>query len=802
MHYILWKRPLHFLPCALTGAIMTILLVSAPLQAQSNDVVLMKVILNGEDKGEHFFILLNEKAPYFKAEDLSEIGLIGIFRNGRYGLYRSGIFKNERYRIKSDTYISLNSLYPRVRYEIDMKASVIYIIADPKLLEDNVFDLSYKTPHNVLRPQHRSSFLNYRIRYSLDDNFEYKSLGIPWELGSNINGSLLFSNFSYARAETDEKHVRLNTNITTDDPSLHSRLVLGDFSASSGELGSGGSYGGVSFSSSFAAEPFFITYEGVDLTFQIESPSDVEIYVNNLLVDRRNLPPGEFTFSNLPHATGSGRITVVIKDAYGRTKRLEKGFFTSPILLKPGISEYSYNIGLKREEFGEESFKYGDPAFLAHHRFGLSKYLTAGFRLETNKDVVNAGSMIDLALGKIGALRLSAAGSYGEKEYGYAGSYNYTFSTRGFSFGLSGRGLTREYSTLSLNPFEDKPRSVTNTGAGFNLGRFGSLSLSYSFFDRYTETDTTRKSLTYSKRFTSGLSLYTSASRTEEVDVIEEASVNLNFLLGRGSSGSLSRRIQEDRTSDTFSFQKNSPAGPGFGFNFLAEHEKDDLNGSDETYGYASIQYNGPYGIYSTDYYRSGELDTYDLTASGAISFIDGSLHLSRPIMDSFALVKVGRLENVNVRSNNQYVGKTSSRGRLLVPNLGSYSNNLLSIDDSDIPVNYEIDEMEKYVSTQLRAGGVIEFNILKLQGFGGYLFFVDQGEKVTAEYAALEVKAEENLYKTVIGRGGEFYLENIPSGKWPARLYLEDRWCGFNMVFPESEEMFVDMGEIACETN
>jgi outer membrane usher protein len=429
----------------------------------------------------------------------------------------------------------------------------------------------------------------------------------------------------------------------------------------------------------------------------------------------------------------------------------------------------------------------------------LSKYFTGGFRIETDGNVFNAGPTADFVLGKVGIFDLSLAGSLVDKEYGYAGSVGYTFSTRVFNFRLSGKGFTKNYSTLSLAPLEDKPRLESTSGVGFNLGRLGSLSASHSVTSNRIETDTKRTTLFYSKRLSGGLFLNANASRTETEDVVETASVNLSFLLGRGSSGSLNRRIQENRISDTLSLQKNAPTGPGFGYRLLATQEEDDLgeSGIDES---VSIQYNGPYGVYSTDYRRRDEVDSYDLNASGAISLIDGSLHLSRPITNSFALVKVGRLENVKVNSNNQYMGKTSSRGKLLVPGLISYSNNKLSIEDRDIPLNYEIGEIEKYVSTPLRAGGIVKFDILKLQGFTGYLFFIQKGERMPAQYAGLEIKTKEKLFETIVGKGGEFYLENIPSGEWPARLFLKDRHCAFKITFPESDEIFVDMGEIACE--
>jgi outer membrane usher protein len=637
----------------------------------------------------------------------------------------------------------------------------------------------------------------------LDENFEYESFSVPLEIGSNINDSLFLSNFSYTKNEADseEKFVRLNSSVTVDDPSIYSRLVMGDFSAASGALGGGGSYGGLSYSSSFSPEPFFITSPGVDLTFQVESPSEVEIYVNNLFIERRRLSPGEYTFSNLPHTAGSGKITVVIKDSFGRVRTFEKDFYSSPALLKPGIQEFSYNIGLEREQFGEESFDYGEETFLAFHRFGITKSLTAGFRIETDSDVVSAGPTADFVLGRFGVFNLAFAGSYAEKEYGYAGLARYSYSNRYFNIRMSGSGFTREYANLSLSPADDKSRSETSAGIGFNLGLLGSISASRSLTESFGATDTTRTSLFYSLRLLNGLSLNATASRTEDDDVTDEASISLNFLPGGGISGNLNRQYKEDRTVESVAIQKNAPTGPGFGFRLQAGREEVDLGETTEDES-ASIQVNGPYGIYNTEYRRTDEVDSYTLRASGAISYLGGSLHLSRPIVDSFALVEIGELEDVRIYSNNQYIGKTSRRGRLLAPDIISYSNNKLSIEDKDIPVNYHITDLEKYIATPLRAGGVLEFNIVKLQGFTGYLFFTEKGERKPAEYAALEIKVGEDLITTVVGRDGEFYLENIPSGKWPARLYLQDSWCGFTMFFPESDDIFVDMGEQSCEIN
>ena len=50
-----------------------------------------------------------------------------------------------------------------------------------------------------------------------------------------------------------------------------------------------------------------------------------------------------------------------------------------------------------------------------------------------------------------------------------------------------------------------------------------------------------------------------------------------------------------------------------------------------------------------------------------------------------------------------------------------------------------------------------------------------------------------------LVGTEGEFYLENIPSGKHMAELVYKGNKCEFNMIIPESEEMLIDLGEISC---
>ncbi len=334
---------------------------------------------------------------------------------------------------------------------------------------------------------------------------------------------------------------------------------------------------------------------------------------------------------------------------------------------------------------------------------------------------------------------------------------------------------------------------------GFSNKFLGSISANYSITDNYVGTDAKRYSLFYNRNLIRNISLNMAARRTETDSVEDEISVGLNFFFAKGISGRFGIRSQENRVTESVSIQKNPPLGKGFGFRALADRQETERE-EKEVGGSTSIQYRGNIGIYSADYRRSAGKNSYDLNVSGGVGFIDKSIHLSRPINDSFALVKVGTLKGVKVYYSNQLVGKTNKRGEAFVPNLISYNDNKLSIDDKDIPVNYEIREIDRHISTPLRGGGLVNFDVSSLQGFVGYLFFSQQGVKTPAEYAGLEMQLEDRLVEFIVGKEGEFYMENVPPGNWPARLFFKDKDCSFIMSIPSSDDIFVDMGDIVCE--
>jgi outer membrane usher protein len=180
---------------------------------------------------------------------------------------------------------------------------------------------------------------------------------------------------------------------------------------------------------------------------------------------------------------------------------------------------------------------------------------------------------------------------------------------------------------------------------------------------------------------------------------------------------------------------------------------------------------------------------------------LDSSVHLSRPINDSFALVRVPDLKNVDVAFNNQSMGTTNSKGELVVPNLISYLGNNISIDPNNLPVEYQIEQVRQYVAPAFRSGALVRFNVTKLQAFVGKLVLRVDGQEISADYAELTIPVPgKKAISGVVGMGGEFYLENLPIGLVPMQIDWRGRVGVCTISIPASEATQVDLGTVTCE--
>jgi outer membrane usher protein len=764
-----------------TALLAVFCLVSAG-PADADESVVARVALNTEDQGEFFLIFTSDGDVLFPLQDLQEMGIVSI----------TGLVEKE-----GKQYVSLKALAPDVKYRFDEKTVTLEVTVLANLLAPKVQDFRYRPSSKLVRSTDKSAFLNYSLIGTNSNSLQGLS-----EIGLHADNLLGLSTFSYTKSTTQDQFLRLLSSVSYDDAAAQRRFILGDANAFSGVLGGVVIAGGLTISKNFELTPYFLSVPGLDVTGILQTPSEVEIYQRGQLVRRERLGPGPFSLLNLPSTTGAGEATLVIRDAFQREQRLVVPYYLSSLLLRPGLQEYNYTVGYRRLDLGQKSFHYQDPVIVAFHRFGFSKNLTGGLRGEADKNLINAGPLATFLLGEFGEVDSGLAGSYDRGQIGYGAYASYFYAQPSFSVRLSARGFSRDYFNLSLTQVQGKTQFEWIAGLGYNLRLLGSISANYTSTDFYAQPRSRQVSVFFSRPIFFNWFLQVSAIRSLEPIRSTELFAGIVLFLGAEHSGSVGVTKQEKTVTETATVQKNPPRGPGLAYRLQASGIQDQQTGTrfdtDDL-----VQYQGDHAVYGVGYRRIAGEDTYDLRLAGAIALIDRGVYFTRPIFDSFALVKVENLENVRVQYNNQVEGRTNAKGELLVPDLLSYYDNKLAIEDTDIPINYQLPVLQKFVVPGHRGGSVIKFNAIKLQGFVGHLYVTDKGVKRTADYGELTVSLPGNKDVTgVVGKEGEFYLENLPSGTLPAHIVLKDEICLFDLTIPKTDEPLVDLGMVTCETH
>ena len=287
----------------------------------------------------------------------------------------------------------------------------------------------------------------------------------------------------------------------------------------------------------------------------------------------------------------------------------------------------------------------------------------------------------------------------------------------------------------------------------------------------------------YSKNIFGNVTLNSTFSRSW--DTTEGYSNNIFVGLTYTPKTDLSISARHDSTNNSgteaIQLQKNAPLGEGIGFSALVQRNYAPGQGDRFTID-PMFQFNGRYGILRGEVNASQASGTltaqYQLNASGALVLLDGVASLTRPVTDSFAVVKVGDIKGVTVRSGGQDIGKTDSSGRVFITNLSSYNDDQIAINDKDIPIEYYFPTAKKLVSPSLRSGSCVGFVVKKIQPVTGTLAIRLNGELKPLEFYEAEVQVDGKKVAFPTGAGGEFYIDISQSDEFKKRTSSMENSC------------------------
>jgi outer membrane usher protein len=702
-------------------------------------------------------------------------------------------FAGRRDTLMGREHVLLGSLAPEITTRLDIADTVMYLSADPKFFEETRVVLQLDRPAGLVQARNASVYLNYSATW--DQTAGTTGFG---DAGLSLWGNVsIGSDFN---VKADGTFVRGLSTLTVDRPTARQRWQLGDAIPRSTPLGSSPILAGVSFGRDYSLDPYFYHYPTPTFRGTVRATSDVEVYVNNVLVRRLQIAPGPYRLDRLPLTSGRGDVRIVLRDPLGRRSEIDARVYLATGVLPKGEQDYEYVAGAIRDDSSGVPV-YGDPGGVATHRVGVTDWFTLGVTAEGTANVVAAGPNMSLRLARLGELEIHTSASRlsyqnrptqfqndGGTISGFAAYGIYNFISRWLSLSALAQYYDDGYANLWQLPSDVETPEFYQASAGVPLFRSGSLTYTYEtrrspagnfgfVLPDGSYDPTLVQSVGHSLRLTGRVlprtQLSVDVSRTTvRGEKIWNALAGLNIAIGRSATASATYTSFDSSEAAYLDFSKPLPIGRGVGYR---------LSGTDaaEASAFGEVSVNTAYNQMRASYEvaEDGERKNAAATLSGGVIVAGGGLFFTRPLDTSAAVVEVTGLRRVRIMADNVEVARTGRTGRALVPRLLPYLANRISFNETDIPFDYTIPVSFQLIAPPFRGAAVVKFVTARIQGRTGSVRMTIDGREVVPAYGGIVVTLPGGPVESPLNAEGEFFLD-LPDGHHRATVTFQDRSC------------------------
>jgi outer membrane usher protein len=631
------------------------------------------------------------------------------------------------------------------------------------------------------------AFVNYDV--SAERTTRQSSAGGFVELGLFGSKGVVTSTAYGLTDGQSSKAVRLDTAWTQDFPERMTTLRVGDSISSAGPWGQSVRFGGIQYGTNFNTQPTLITAPMLSARGDAVVPSTVDVFVNGQPVASEQVQPGPFEIEGVPAVNGAGQMQVVVTDALGRQQVVAQPYYSGQTLLRKGLSEYSVEAGAIRRNYTNRSNDYGDVVGAATYRRGLTDAITAGVHAEAQAaGAAAAGVDGAVQVGTFGIVSGSAAVGSDGKDKGWLGGAGFERNGPRVSVYARGSYASQGFSQLGDSVLLEQPKLRAFGGLGLNLMKVGNLNLAYGLQTNWYTPTVETIGLGYSRGLGSLGFINLFASRTTADDADSDIYLTWTMPLGdrRTASAALSRSsssTQDGGVEAVASLQQSLPVGTGYGYTAMIS------SANHANLGYA---YQGSAGTVAANYARANGQDGVRVGGNGGVAITGAGVMPARRLDQSFAVVKVADYAGVEVFVDNQPVGRTDKKGRVLLDRLLPYQPNEVSVDPNKLPMDARISKASMTVTPAYRSGAVVRFPVSRANAVT--LRLVQAGG--TPVPAGAEVRLDGNRYP--VGMKGSMYLGGI-EGRTQATATWRDGACSFEVSRPNGKDPLPDVGEVAC---
>lgn len=517
--------------------------------------------------------------------------------------------------------------------------------------------------------------------------------------------------------------------------------------------------------------------------------AQVIIRQNGYIIYQNYVAPGAFTISDMYPTGGSGDLDVIIKEADGSEQHMIEPFASVPILQREGRFKYSitsgqyraYNNSIERTPFTQATGILGIP-------YGLTIY--GGTQQASIYQSMATG--VGKNLGVFGAFSVDVTQSWAKpkekiKDSGqswrarYSKNFvdtgtnfaiaGYRYSTRGFytlnevldSYNRNGsdwldRRRNRAELTVSQNLWEgagaltlsmlsenywNKNRRMRSVGVGYNNSWNGmSYGISYNY---------NHNSINVS--YDAGKN---DSGRVYEKDQIMafNISIPLDRFIGKTWVNYSLNTTRDGSTSNTVGMNGNLLEGNNLNWNI----QQGRTNHGGGIVGNMAADYQGTYGALTGGYARSKNAQRLNYGVQGGVMLHENGLTLSQTLGETVALVKAPGVKGAAV--GNETGVNTDFRGYTVVPYIGAYRRNVVTLDPESLAENVDLETTSQTVIPT--RGAVVRANFSGRTGQRLLLKLTRTNNLPVPFGATVTAIQGEDFYGSIVGDKGQVYLSGL----------------------------------------
>ena len=568
-----------------------------------------------------------------------------------------------------------------------------------------------------------------------------------------FNDSGVFSNTGTLNLGADQrKYMRFDTFWSHADPETLQTWQVGDLISSSLSWSRAVRIGGVQWRKNFQLRPDLLTFPVASVDGTALVPSSLSLYVNGVQQYAASVPSGPFVLNQVAGINGAGQATLITRDALGRGVTTVLPLYVDTRLLASGLSDYSFEAGAVRRDYGRRLFGYdGRPVASASVRHGVSDSVTLEGHAELAAGLYQAGAGALLRLGQAGVLNGTLSASAGHSRGAQVGA-GYQYLGPRFSVDAQSVRASAGFGDLASRDGSPVVRAADRFTVSLPLPAGSSISTSYISYRTAGAPPSKIATAGYSATLFHGLffnaSLFQDLRRREKRGFY----VGLSMAFDNNLAISVNSSRQNGQSGRSVSAQRAADFGGGFGWNMQAG------TAGGNAYRQAQLEYLGNQGRVSARVQGGDAGNASSLGAAGALVLMDGHVEAARQVGNGFALVSTGGVGNIPVLHENRQIGVTGRDGYLLVPNLNPYGNNQISIATEDLAVDARVPVININVVPQQLAGVLAAFPI---ERYSAATVIVQdaQGKPLATGLPVLHVQSGK---QTVVGFDGIVFVDDL----------------------------------------